>query len=181
VTAASKRFLDHVAWARSIARRWYFEGEDVEQAALLGLHLADVAAAPDMPPTEFRRFASMRVQGEAMDYLRRLEHGRRIRGASSRKPRRPEPQAVGLAVDMGLTPGDVSRSPSPLDLAEESEMVATVLVKVRDLPERTRDILLRRLDGENEESIASDYGVSTARVSQIAWEAARAIAVRDPE
>ena len=149
----------------------------MEQAALLGLHLADAAAAPDMPAREFMHYASVRVRGEAMDYLRQLKHGRRVRGASSRKPRNPDPQAIGLAIDMGLIPGEVSRSPSPFDLAAENEVAAAVRVKIGDLPERTRDMLMRRLSGEQEASIAADYGVAVPRVSQILWEAAMIVSV----
>jgi RNA polymerase sigma factor (sigma-70 family) len=176
VKAASPRFLDHVAWARTIARRWrHFEGEDVEQAALLGLHLADVTAAPDMPEDEFRWYAITRVRGEAIDHLRRVGHGGRKKranpGTIALRPRDPEPESVAMAVAMGLVSGTTTEPHAERDLLarEVAKMVGD------SLSERSRDVLLRRLSGEDDPTIARDYGISPTRVNQIVWLAARKI------
>jgi RNA polymerase sigma factor (sigma-70 family) len=177
VRGASRRFLDHIEWARSLTRRWRFiEGEDVVQAALLGLHLADVAADPDMPEIEFLAYASTRVRGEAIDHLRRVGHGGRRQGLEARRPRNPDPESIAMAIDMGLFHGATTKPD-----AEHHLLRGEVARRFESLSARSKDVLWRRLTGEEEVTIASDYAISTARVSQIAWEAARAIAVRDPE
>lgn len=160
--------------ARSIARRWSFV-EDVEQAALLGLHLADVSAAPDMPPEEFRSYAAVRIKGETIDHLRRVAHGGRLQGKRALRPRNPEPESVGMAIELGLIVSRFSRESDPETQAVSLEKARSVAAQVDALPERTRDMLLRRLTGEPESEIARDYGVAIPRVNQLCWAAARSI------
>lgn len=162
-----------MAWARSIARRWHFI-EDVEQAAYLGLHTADVAAAPDMPEREFRWFASVRIRGEIIDHLRRVAHGGRRQGERNLRPREPEPESVAMAVALGRIPGRFATDDPELEAAER-EAQRAALEAIERLPPRDRDILLRRLAGEPEASIAAEYKIAIPRVSQICWDAASVV------
>ncbi len=185
MTAASRRFLDHVAWARSIARRWHFV-EDVEQAALLGLHLADLAAPPDMSESEFLHYASVRVRGEAIDHIRRVAHGGRYQGPLATKPHQPEPESVAMAQDMGLLPQSHSFVLIARELDPEAQAIAAedareqqaLLDSIHTLPARTQVILRRRLAGDSVKAIAEDVGISQPRVSQVVALAVAALRAR---
>lgn len=159
--------------ALSIARRWRFV-EDVEQAALLGLHLADVTAAPSMPEGEFRAVAWVIIRNEVIDHLRRASG--RLRGKSPSAFRELARESVAMAVEMGLMGGHVSREPNPEVQAAERESERLVAARIDALPARSRDILLRRMAGEHEPTIARDYAITIQRVSQICWAAARSVA-----
>lgn len=190
--APSQRFLAH-QWlvraevARARRRRLRIGRDDATQAALLGLHQADLRAAAEMTEREFVTYATFRIRGAVLDEVRAMHpEARRSRGAKPLVPRRVEPGLVEMMREAGLLPGLtfddsgdpvlLSSEPSPEELVERSEIVALVDAAVRALPERTRVILLRRLAGEIEPAIAADYGVTAVRVSQIARQTARALA-----
>jgi DNA-directed RNA polymerase sigma subunit (sigma70/sigma32) len=72
---------------------------------------------------------------------------------------------------MGLVSGTTTEPHAERDLLarEVAKMVGD------SLSERSRDVLLRRLSGEDDPTIARDYGISPTRVNQIVWLAARKI------
>jgi RNA polymerase sigma factor (sigma-70 family) len=170
VKRASQRFRDTVPLARSIARRWHFI-EDVEQAAFLGLHVADVTAPPSMPEDDFRNYAYVRIRGEVLDHLRRV--GGRVRGDEPKKPREPEPQSVAMAVTMGLIGDRASpeRDPETQAIANEKLRAGREALRAANLTDRQRLIVMRRLAGDANQDIAANLGVSEARVSQLLAEA----------
>lgn len=144
-----------------------------------------------MPAVEFERYARWRVRGELVDELRRsVFEARRNFGREHKVPRRTETGAVEMARDMGLLPriayeenanGDwhattltlVSSDPSPEEAADMLETLGVAHGAIEALPERARDMLMRRLAGEQDRDIGAVHGLSGARVNQIIWEAVR--------
>jgi len=76
---------------------------------------------------------------------------------------------------MGLVGSQFAREPDPETDALYRDLARSAVEKIDALPERSRDILLRRLAGEPEATIALDYGVAVPRVNQICWDAVRIV------
>ncbi len=192
------RFDRHLWLAKSVAHRmrrieFALAYEDIRQAALMGLWLADQKAAPTMPDKSFVYFARVRIRGEIIDELRRTVPGaRRLRGEAHDNPHKLDPALAAMARDAGLLPqvafdrsGNadeetefiiVDAKPTPDQEALELEGWQAVESAIAELPDRLRGLLLKRLAGEHPIDIAKEMGVSQARVSQLTAAAVRVIA-----
>lgn len=175
---AAFRWLADEEVKRASRKRWVIDPDDALQAALLGLHLADRRARVDMPESEFARLARPRIRGSILDEIRRIVHGSRYSttAKNSRHPRNPEPGAIEVAQAQGTLPftsgydGELVGISPVLDpeaqlVARESEMA--LVRRIDGLPERERAIVRRRLAGDRGKDIATDHGISAARVSQL--------------
>ncbi len=156
----------------------------MNQAALFGLMQADRRATPDMPDSEFERYARVVIRGAILDELQRVSHGGREKGIEPKKPRQPEPGALAMAQNAGLIPRTIHGQHGAQLVSGDMSPEYTLLAKERaewlqgalgSLSPRSLDIILRRLQGERVAVLGSEYGVSEARASQIVSEAVAAI------
>lgn len=162
---------------RALRRRLTIEPDDANQAALIGLHQADLAAPATMPEREFQCFARFRIRGAIIDEHRRISHGaRQKRRATSLKPWRADPTDVYVAQLDGLLPlaieldGEVTavcRSPNPEQAALDAEAERERQRRLDALPEREGAVVRMRLAGQKVQEIASLLRVSQPRVSQL--------------
>ncbi len=169
---------------RMLKRRVPLEADDMSQAALFGLMQADRRATPDMPDSEFERYARAVIRGAMIDELRRVSHGGRDKGIDPKKPRQPEPGALAMAQNAGLIPTKtrwsktldlVSADPNPEESLAAKERALLVKEAIDAMGPRSRDIIWRRLQGERADVLAREYGISQARTSQVVGEAVAAL------
>jgi RNA polymerase sigma factor for flagellar operon FliA len=172
--------------AGRLARRLpsYVELDDLVGFGWVGLAEAVSRAPRSIPMDEFEAFASARVRGAMLDYLRALSpNGREKRNATRRAARAAKaPEANASANDNGtaevtamrfhlfdIDDTDLASDTMPTDeLAIRSILTAKVAREIERLPSREKQILgLYCQDECTLREIGAILGITESRVSQI--------------
>lgn len=180
--------------------------DDIISAGWVGMTEALNRRPADMPDDQFEAYASYRIRGAILDYLRALDPlSRRLRGLAreihrvtrelshryGRVPTQEEIasemkvslahlqrtvsdiQEAGLDRLDGTSAGDApSADPSPEELTSRHQMIATVRLHMKKLPERLQVVLSLHYEREcSLREIGEILGVTESRVCQLHGEA----------
>ncbi len=148
--------------------------DDLIAAGTLGLYEALKKGVPENPAM-FVAYASIRVRGAIMDELRRLDWFPRRRRQQASVDASPETPATGRATrslvridDLEASQPLASDSDGPGEHLERKLDFLALQSAISALPAREREIIVMRyFRGLSGKTVATELGLSEARVSQL--------------